>query len=334
MNDQIYTRTFRCFLRNSKEYWVELGKRHGVVVLSISTIFVLLLGMVPLSAYAGINNAQEPEFALKCYNKSSGTDVDPPSTPFQDQFQSKNVDPNPDQRYCVEALKHSDQPPPNPRYWIEFEDDTCPNCLNPGKIEITDQFAGKFTTNLFHFELLVPASGTASNSPDNLVQGLVNNQDYSGYSPSFSPPSPIPNTPIMVTDQFGTSMITLDSAFAFEAIAIVGSTQGLLVGQDLMCYMFMENQEVNPIDPPAFNPATIWVTQFGTNTINDLSQADVLCVMADKTPPTPRVSAIGGDIVPLDSTMVLAAGAQYTAAWMIPVIVSAIGIGIVIARKF
>ena len=32
--------------------------------------------------------------------------------------------------------------------------------------------------------------------------------------------------------------------------------------------------------------------------------------------------------------MVLAAGAQYTAAWMIPVIVSAIGIGIVIARKF
>jgi len=44
--------------------------------------------------------------------------------------------------------------------------------------------------------------------------------------------------------------------------------------------------------------------------------------------------AVGGDIIPLDSTMVLAAGAQYTAAWMIPAIVSAIGIGIVIARKF
>ncbi len=44
--------------------------------------------------------------------------------------------------------------------------------------------------------------------------------------------------------------------------------------------------------------------------------------------------AVGGDFIPLDTTMVLVAGAQYTAAWMIPAIVSAIGIGIVIARKF
>ena len=47
-----------------------------------------------------------------------------------------------------------------------------------------------------------------------------------------------------------------------------------------------------------------------------------------------KPSAIGGDIVPLDTTMVLVAGAQSSAAWMIPVLVSAIGIGIVIARKF
>jgi len=45
-------------------------------------------------------------------------------------------------------------------------------------------------------------------------------------------------------------------------------------------------------------------------------------------------SAVGGDFIPLDSTMILVAGAQYTAAWMIPVLVSSIGIGIVIARKF
>jgi len=47
----------------------------------------------------------------------------------------------------------------------------------------------------------------------------------------------------------------------------------------------------------------------------------------------PPGQAIGGNIIPLDTTMVLAAGAQYTAAWMIPAIVSAIGIAIVIARK-
>jgi len=45
-------------------------------------------------------------------------------------------------------------------------------------------------------------------------------------------------------------------------------------------------------------------------------------------------NAVGGDIIPLDTTMVLVAGSQNTAAWMIPVIVSGIGIAIVIARKF
>jgi len=45
-------------------------------------------------------------------------------------------------------------------------------------------------------------------------------------------------------------------------------------------------------------------------------------------------TAIGGDIIPLDTTMVLVAGAQNTAAWMIPAIVSGIGIGIVLSRKF
>ncbi len=44
--------------------------------------------------------------------------------------------------------------------------------------------------------------------------------------------------------------------------------------------------------------------------------------------------AVGGDIIPLDTTMVLVAGSQNTAAWMIPVIVSGIGFAIVIARKF
>ncbi len=45
-------------------------------------------------------------------------------------------------------------------------------------------------------------------------------------------------------------------------------------------------------------------------------------------------SAVGGGMIQMETTSVLAAGAQYTAAWMIPVIVSGIGIAIVIARKF
>ncbi len=43
---------------------------------------------------------------------------------------------------------------------------------------------------------------------------------------------------------------------------------------------------------------------------------------------------VGGTPIPIDTTSLLLAGTQMTASWMIPVIVSVIGIGIVIARKF
>jgi len=46
------------------------------------------------------------------------------------------------------------------------------------------------------------------------------------------------------------------------------------------------------------------------------------------------LNAVGGDMIQMETISILSAGAQYTAAWMIPVIVSAIGIGIVIVRKF
>jgi len=48
----------------------------------------------------------------------------------------------------------------------------------------------------------------------------------------------------------------------------------------------------------------------------------------------PTAQPVGGEFIGIETTSVLAAGAQYTAAWMIPILVSAIGIGIVIARKY
>jgi len=50
-------------------------------------------------------------------------------------------------------------------------------------------------------------------------------------------------------------------------------------------------------------------------------------------PPT-VVLIVGGAVSPIDTTSLLLAGAQMNSAWLIPVIVSVIGIGIVIARKF
>jgi len=49
---------------------------------------------------------------------------------------------------------------------------------------------------------------------------------------------------------------------------------------------------------------------------------------------TADTMVVGGEFIGVDTTSLLLAGAQSNAAWMIPVIVSAIGIGIVIARKF
>ncbi len=45
-------------------------------------------------------------------------------------------------------------------------------------------------------------------------------------------------------------------------------------------------------------------------------------------------TAIGGEFIGIDTTAVLLAGAQMNATWLIPVLVAAIGFGIVIARKF
>ena len=45
-------------------------------------------------------------------------------------------------------------------------------------------------------------------------------------------------------------------------------------------------------------------------------------------------NVVGGIFEGVDTTSLLVAGAQMNAAWMIPVLVSAIGIAIVIARKF
>ena len=47
-----------------------------------------------------------------------------------------------------------------------------------------------------------------------------------------------------------------------------------------------------------------------------------------------ELPAVGGWFFEVDKPALLVAGAQMNAAWMIPVIVSAIGIGIVLARKF
>ncbi len=42
---------------------------------------------------------------------------------------------------------------------------------------------------------------------------------------------------------------------------------------------------------------------------------------------------VGGELIPLDTTALLLAGAQMNAAWMVPIIVSAAGIGLLIQAQ-
>jgi len=65
-------------------------------------------------------------------------------------------------------------------------------------------------------------------------------------------------------------------------------------------------------------------------TVWSLTETEITCISGI----CPSVVFVGGEFIGVDSTSLLVAGAQTNAAWMIPVLISAIGIAIVIARKF
>jgi len=126
-------------------------------------------------------------------------------------------------------------------------------------------------------------------------------------------------------DQFETKLIRLQVGYSGPTTPTIGAiipsegscifgerfdSQGYFF-QDFICHPNPEFEEIQ---------------------INVASGTDLLEVIVDTV--SFGSTAVGGEFIGIDTTSVLAAGAQYNAAWMIPVIVSAIGIGIVIARKF
>ncbi len=85
-------------------------------------------------------------------------------------------------------------------------------------------------------------------------------------------------------------------------------------------------------------------------TIGGLNFGDKLCVWKDvqwigsgtfsgileieEWPTIHKRQPVGGELIPIETSMVLLTGTHFIAAWLIPVIVSGIGFAIVIARKF
>lgn len=65
--------------------------------------------------------------------------------------------------------------------------------------------------------------------------------------------------------------------------------------------------------------------------------ANELTAIVDSSSPfglfLPDNNPVGGELIPIEQTSIILAGTQMTASWLIPVIVSAIGIGIVFLRR-
>jgi len=260
-----------------------------------------------LPAYAGFNML-DPEFALKCYPGIFEDTVDPPVVELVDQFGTENVDLNQGFFVCEEALKHSDVPPIDPRHWTLY---LFSGTKDFGTKVLNDQFGTETVTGSLSGDLLTPATKDGQSPP--------NDQHWTSYEISGQI---IPGL-VLVSDQFGTSTLSLDVAVNFLTNTIKNG-EGDPNGPDMKCYSI--EGETPIIDPPLHE----YADQFGSSITVQPDPATLFCVLAEKSSP----AAIGGDIIPIDSTMVLVAGSQNTAAWMIPVIVSVIGIGIVIARKF
>ena len=273
-------------------------------LLALIAFSVLLL--VPV----GMQNAfaQVPEFVLRCYSVTVENPViDPPSVELVDEIGTETVDllsgPT---IVCEEALKHSDVAPNNPRHWVVYNIN---GQLDFDDREITDQFGTETISGFPSVAILVPATKNGQSPPNDLhwkwyeVIGTVD------------PPA------IVVSDQFGSN--TFDPVLpVFYATNTFKNNEGDLNGFNMKCYA--KSTSTPPITPA---PHT-FADQFGTSLI-PLGEDLFLCVMEQK-----ESMAVGGEMIPLDTTSLLLTGAQMNATWMIPVIVSGIGIGIVIARKF
>lgn len=129
-------------------------------------------------------------------------------------------------------------------------------------------------------------------------------------APTGPNPFPVPNHSFWFTDLDWTN-----AAGEVVDFTVIG---GLHQTPSLMTTGFGPGEAHATVGAFSINP--------GTSMLNDLFITALHPVNGGPMP-------VGGELIPIDTTMVLVAGAQYTAAWMIPLVVAAAGFGLVISRK-
>jgi len=122
-------------------------------------------------------------------------------------------------------------------------------------------------------------------------------------------------------------------------LILADSTAGVFSDESLPASLDIADFDDKILDPGSFplvlnfDALLIFFEVVGFDEFEGLLTVDVTSIStAESCPPVPM--AVGGEFIGIDNTALLVSGTYSTAAWMIPIIVSAIGIGIVIARKF
>lgn len=114
------------------------------------------------------------------------------------------------------------------------------------------------------------------------------------------------------------------------------NSDALLTREHLTCFNILID---NTGDPPSPNPAVPDVVAVFDQLIEDNSPTDFKPVsgLTDHKAcfeSTKQLLDVAGTFVPIDSSLLLLAGAQMIGAWIVPAIVAGAGIAIVISRKY
>ncbi len=269
--------------------------------------FIMVTGMI-FPAYAG-----ESEPVIKCYPIADGF-FDPPVIKLKDQFGTEEVDPLPPVFVCQIAIKNGVSPPLVPQAGVIYP---ITGSIDPPEVSLTDQFGTEVVDPSPAVWVLLPAVGFDRQIGDPQEEGVEISDHFKFYPISGTIDPPLVN----LVDKFGDDDADASPA-KWLAVPTEKNDEPIEVDQHFKCYPFE-----GTVDPP---PQDIYLDQFSFHVVN-ADPAGFYFTQADKdeviiSPP------VGGEFLPLETTSLLLASAQ-TFSWMIPVVLSVLGIGLFVASR-
>ncbi len=319
--------------------------RVALIVFSIASILVLAGFSTILNekAYATHLTGLPPFGDFKCWEFVPGTGivVPPALLEITDQFGTIENSIWEQLAYCTAAIKlfggqifdspfADTQPVALAQHYQGWFYPTPTVGPGTGQTVIIDvpQFNQNFQTTLLNLDsILVPANKT-------LGTGLVESFDTQQHWNCYLIEEPELNVPVTISTQHGDQEAQVLDPFLFCAPMIKfdpfsGQTFGQLFDEHMICY------DLQIIVDTTFNLPTLLQDQLSADPQGNpiplpvvLGSEELLCVPAFKSAP-----AVGGTMVPIDTTTLLLAGAQSIWMWMIPIVVAGIGIGVFVIKR-